>query len=260
MENLERHFNDFITLMDTQQFNLKEMNYAVLKSHKTQLKQLSQLGNSSVFIFDLCKKEHVFSSGLYEDFIDKSDRSVKGILNFLDKTVHEEDAVTLIKRWSTSLKLCYAVSPDERKNYKIINDYRVKNKNGEYVRVIDQHQVLELDEEGNIWLSLCIIDISPDQDKENGVRSSVVNFKTGEMIWEYFDPDRTIDHQQIKLSSREKEILFLIKEGYLSKEIAQKLFLSVHTINTHRQRILEKLKVANSMEAIKYASDLGLLK
>jgi hypothetical protein len=184
MENLERYFREFINLMDTQQFDLKQMNYAVLKSHKSQLKQLSSLGNSSVFIFDLCKKEHVFSSGLYENFIDKTDRSATGILNFLDKTVHEEDSIKLIKRWTSSLKLCYAVSPAERKNYKIINDYRVKNKNGDYVRVIDQHQVLELDPEGNIWLSLCIIDISPDQDKENGVRSSIVNFKTGEMIWE----------------------------------------------------------------------------
>jgi DNA-binding CsgD family transcriptional regulator len=260
MENLERYFREFITLMDTQQFDLKEMNYAVLKSHKRQLKQLSNLGNSSVFIFDLCKKEHVFSSGLYENFIDAKDRSAKGILNFLGRTVHEEDSVSLIKRWITSLKLCYAVSPEERKNYKIINDYRIKNNNGDYVRVIDQHQVLELDVQGNIWLSLCIIDISPDQDKQNGVKSSIVNFKTGELMWEYSDQEQNKEDHQIKLSSREKEILSLIKEGYLSKEIAGKLFLSVHTVNTHRQRILEKLKVANSMEAIKYASDLGLLK
>jgi DNA-binding CsgD family transcriptional regulator len=260
MENLESYFREFIALMDTQQFKLQEMNYALLKNHKTQLKQLSDLGNSSVFIFDLCKKEHVFSSGLYEDFIDETDRSGNGILNFLNKTVHEEDSISLIKRWISSLKLCYAVSPPERKNYKIINDYRVKNKNGDYVRVVDQHQVLELDLQGNIWLSLCIIDISPHQDKESGVKSSIVNFKTGEFIWEYFDPERIKEDQQIKLSSREKEILSLIKEGYLSKEIAEKLFLSVHTVNTHRQRILEKLKVANSMEAIKYASDLGLLK
>jgi DNA-binding CsgD family transcriptional regulator len=258
MENLKNYFTEFITLMEAQQFNSNELNYGVLKNHRAQLKQLSNVGNSSVFIFDLCKKEHVFASGLYENFIDKTDRSAIGILNFLDQTVHEEDSITLIKRWITSLKLCYAAAPSERKNYKIINDYRIKNKNGDLVRVVDQHQVLELDAQGNIWLSLCLIDISPDQNRSEGVKSSIVNFKTGELIWEDLPTEKEPVDRPV-LTSREKEILSLSKDGYLSKEIAKKLFLSVHTVNTHRQRILEKLEVNNSMEAIKYATTLKML-
>jgi DNA-binding NarL/FixJ family response regulator len=53
--------------------------------------------------------------------------------------------------------------------------------------------------------------------------------------------------------------LQLVKDGRLSKEISEELHISVHTVNTHRQRILEKLDVDNSMEAVKYASELGLL-
>ena len=258
MENLKNYFTEFIALMDVQQFNSRELNYGVLKNHRTQLKQLSDVGNSSVFVFDLFKKEHVFASGLYEDFIDKTDRSAKGIFHFLDQTVHEEDSITLIKRWTTSLKLCYAATPADRKNYKIINDYRIRNKNGDLVRVVDQHQVLELDPQGNIWLSLCLIDISADQNKQRGVKSSIVNFKTGELVWEDVGDERMTDVPV--LSAREKEILLLIKDGFLSKEIAKKLFLSVHTLNTHRQRILEKLNVDNSMEAIKYASGVGMIR
>lgn len=258
MENLKNYFTEFITLMDVQQFNSGALNYSLLKNHRTQLKQMSNVGNSSVFVFDLFKKEHVFASGLYEDFIDKADRSATGIFNFLDQTVHEEDSITLIKRWTTSLKLCYSAPPSERKNFKIINDYRIRNKNGDLVRVVDQHQVLELDAQGNIWLSLCLIDISADQNKERGVKSSIVNFKTGELIWEGLGDERVTDVPV--LSTREKEILLLIKEGFLSKEIAKKLFLSVHTVNTHRQRILEKLNVGNSMEAIKYATGVGMFR
>lgn len=259
MENLRSYFTEFTTLIGTQQFNLDELNYSVLNNHTSQLKLLSEIGNSSIFIFDLCKKEHVFSSGLYETLVDEKDKSAKGIFSFFNHTVHQEDSVTLLKRWITSLKLCYAIAPAERKNYKIINDYRIKNKNGEYIRVIDQHQVLELDSQGNIWLAVCFIDISPDQDKYTGVRSSIVNFKTGELVWEALSKEKISEQNPIKLSSREKQILVLIKEGYLSKEIAEKLCLSVHTVNTHRQRILEKLNVDNSIEAIKYSSDLGLL-
>ena len=257
MENLESYFTEFITLMNTQQFS-SELNYSILNNHTSQLEVLSERGNSSVFIFDFCKKEHVFSAGLYETLIDKNDKSAKGIFSFFNHTVHQEDSINLLKRWITSLKLCYAISPTERKNYKIINDYRIKNGKGEYIRVIDQHQVLELDAQGNIWLAVCFIDISPDQDKYTGVRSSIVNFKTGELVWEALEKTKE-EHIPIKLSPREKQILSLIKEGYLSKEIAEKLFLSVHTVNTHRQRILEKLNVGTSIEAIRYSSNLGLL-
>lgn len=43
------------------------------------------------------------------------------------------------------------------------------------------------------------------------------------------------------LSSRETELIYLITEGLTNKEIAEKLFLSVHTIKTHRKNIIKKL-------------------
>jgi len=53
--------------------------------------------------------------------------------------------------------------------------------------------------------------------------------------------------------------LQLIAKGLISKQIADKLFISVNTVNTHRQRILEKLNADNSFKAIKYASKLGII-
>jgi len=64
---------------------------------------------------------------------------------------------------------------------------------------------------------------------------------------------------QIELTKRETEILKLVKEGYLSKEISSKLFISLHTVNTHRQRFLEKLGAQNSFEAVNFASKFGLI-
>jgi DNA-binding CsgD family transcriptional regulator len=45
----------------------------------------------------------------------------------------------------------------------------------------------------------------------------------------------------------------------LSKEISNVLSISLHTVNTHRQRFLEKLGANNSMEAVMFASRFGLL-
>ena len=61
------------------------------------------------------------------------------------------------------------------------------------------------------------------------------------------------------LSSREKEILKLIAEEYTNPEIAEKLFLSVRTIDTHRQNLIQKLNVKNTAGLVKYAIKSGLL-
>lgn len=61
------------------------------------------------------------------------------------------------------------------------------------------------------------------------------------------------------LSSREKEILKLIAEEYTNPEIAEKLFLSVRTVDTHRQNLIQKLDVKNTAGLVKYAIKSGLV-
>lgn len=63
----------------------------------------------------------------------------------------------------------------------------------------------------------------------------------------------------IGLSKREIEIIRLSAEGLSASEIAERLFLSVHTVNTHRQRIYAKMDVKNVSDMLRKASDLGLV-
>ncbi len=58
------------------------------------------------------------------------------------------------------------------------------------------------------------------------------------------------------LSMREKEILKMIQAGKRSKEIAELLFISINTVNRHRQNILEKMRVGNTTEACTMATKL----
>ncbi len=55
------------------------------------------------------------------------------------------------------------------------------------------------------------------------------------------------------LSTREKEILVLVVKGMTNKEIAQKLFLSAHTIITHRRNIVRKLEIHSTAGLTVYA-------
>lgn len=60
------------------------------------------------------------------------------------------------------------------------------------------------------------------------------------------------------LSPREREVLQLMAEGNSTKEIAEKLFLSVKTIEAHRSQIMRKLDIHNIAELTKYAIREGL--
>jgi len=65
--------------------------------------------------------------------------------------------------------------------------------------------------------------------------------------------------EQENLSKRELEVLHLIAEGYTNAEIAEKLFNSKRTIETHRQNMLEKTRCKNTASLIKYAVKNGLV-
>lgn len=61
--------------------------------------------------------------------------------------------------------------------------------------------------------------------------------------------------QPTKITIREREVLKLISEGLVTKEIAEKLFISIGTVATHRRNLISKLKVKNTAELVKVASD-----
>jgi two-component system response regulator NreC len=61
------------------------------------------------------------------------------------------------------------------------------------------------------------------------------------------------------LSDRELEVLRLIALGHTNNEIAEQLFLSVRTVESHRSHIQQKLGVTNRAELVRYAIDRGLV-
>lgn len=61
-----------------------------------------------------------------------------------------------------------------------------------------------------------------------------------------------------KLSKRELEIVNLIVGGLTNAKIAEKLFLSTFTVDTHRKNILQKLEVKNTAELVKMAFEQGI--
>jgi|YNPNPStandDraft_1061719.scaffolds.fasta_scaffold20081_3 two-component system response regulator NreC len=63
-----------------------------------------------------------------------------------------------------------------------------------------------------------------------------------------------------ELSPRETEVLALIAAGYSNQQIAEKLVISVKTVETHKAHIMEKLGARSRVDLVRYALDKGLLK
>ena len=62
----------------------------------------------------------------------------------------------------------------------------------------------------------------------------------------------------ILLSNREYEVLHLIAYEFTAKEIASKLFISKHTVDSHRKRLMEKLQVKNTAGMVRVAFQEGI--
>ena len=243
----------------SQQLCKESLDYSILAKHIAFLESLSIMQSSVISIFDLAQMEHVYLSPNFTELLgwDKN-RVAYPDNDYIDQRMHPDDLCQLKKVSDQLFSIILRVDPDWReqmKFIKVIMDYRTQGKNGSYVRVIEQHKLLELDQQGNAWLSMSVMDLSPDQDMNSLCRYRLVNTQTGELY--HFPSLPTLGEQ--KLSFREQEILQLLAEGLISKQIADKLYISVNTVNTHRQRIIEKLSVSNTAEAVRYAGQLGLI-
>jgi DNA-binding NarL/FixJ family response regulator len=79
------------------------------------------------------------------------------------------------------------------------------------------------------------------------------------LVRDYVDRGGRGEEQFDVLTPRELEVLKLIAEANTSKEIAEKLFISIKTVDRHRQNILDKLGMRDRVELTRYAIRRGLI-
>ena len=242
-----------------QRFRIKELDYSILDKHIEFIRSLEKMHRSAISIFDMARQQHIYLSEHFEDLLGWDlEEARKPGHEYIDSKMHPDDLDRLTRASSRFYELAMKVQREDRGNmqhYKMILDYRTMGKDGKYVRVIEQHKLLELDQDDNFWLGLSILDLSPDHDLSSMCRFRLVNTKTGEL----FHVPAEEDMPRHNLSIREQEVLQLLSKGLISKQIADQLFISVNTVNTHRQRIIEKLNVNNTAEAIQHAANLGVI-
>lgn len=252
-------YAEYGQLLDKQQFDPAQLDYSQLDTHCAFLNRLAEVENTAVSLFDMYRRKHVFASYNFTTLLGYDAEGLESLTNeYFDNRIHPDDRLKMLRNGVNALKFLYSIPAEDRRQYKFACEFRVMNGEGNYIRVIEQQQALALDNDNNVWLSLGVMDISPTQEGIPDVNGRIINFKTGKTFMLEMHEDKTADAEKT-LTPRQAQILALVKEGLLSKEISDKLSISIHTVNTHRQRILEKLGADNSMEAIRYAAGLGLV-
>jgi DNA-binding CsgD family transcriptional regulator len=231
-----------------QQISSLDVDYNFWNRKRALIQQMSQISQSCLFTVDVFRGRYDFASSAFSDLFGYKPEWLNSIEkqgDFLEDMVHPDDLEKLIKMQIDHSHFIYSLEPQYRNDYSNTYTFRMRNVHKEYLNVISRQRVIQQDVNGKAWIVLGEVSILPDQRPLDDVQKITVNLKTGEMIYtpNKFDYD-------ISLSQREIEILNLIRLGYLSKEIADKLYISLNTVNNHRKNILRKLGVSNSMEAI----------
>jgi DNA-binding CsgD family transcriptional regulator len=134
----------------------------------------------------------------------------------------------------------------QTKNFRAYFDYKLTRQDGSVSRIIQESIVLKRDANRNISFFLALVtDIT--SLKGNDRQHLHLTNGTSSMLYEV--DNKTGACRQLELlSKRELEIVRLLGQNLCSEEIARKLFISPHTVNTHRQNMLRKLTMRDTSE------------
>lgn len=164
------------------------------------------------------------------------------------KKIHPDDRMKKYVHELRFFRFLESVNIENRSEFSVFSKIRMQDKKGIYQWI--RHRMFYFFSPYNrkLRFALCLYDIEWDQSALSS-RFLIINTVKGKVALE----DK-MDYNNI-LSPREMEILKQIGEGLTSKEIADVLSISIHTVNRHRQNILEKLKVKNSVSAFNEVMD-----
>ena len=200
-------------------------------------------------------------------FISEGSASITGYTNtemmalgreYILSRIHPEDMETYASsHFKRFIEFIENLSASEIKKCRFSVNYRFKRKDGEYIKVLQQYVILEVNEAGYPLLSLGILtDITLHKTDDKMIFSTA--FYDKKKGFEVISTE-SYPQEQLAITKREYEVIRFIRQGLSSKQIADKMYLSGHTVNAHRRNILRKTGCKNSAELIAYSIHHNLI-
>lgn len=215
------------------------------------------MGDFYYYIFNVLSGTFEFVSSDVENVIGYP--PTKYTLENLLGRIHPEDLNHVRNCENTVLSFFKKLPPEKFFNYKIRYDFREKKSNGEYARIMHQVITINYSPEGTILHTFGIhTDITHLKTKTHP-NLSFIGLNGEPSFLDY--PIENYEHPKhhTVFSMREQEILNQLWEGLDSMEIAEMLFISKNTVDTHRRTMLSKAGARNVVELIRFALKNGEL-
>ena len=206
------------------------------------------------FVFDFPRMEYLFVSESVREITGYSARQwIDGGVGWVIKTLYQEDAKRLINLHGALFNFYYSIPVIERKDYKYAYELRFVRKDGTVIWLLQQGSFIELCQDGKPAVTFDILTDVTEFKKNNTMTLSMSKGDKSHFTL-YFPIEG-----DVHFSKREIEILRLLSEGCSSKRIGERLFISSHTVDTHRRNMLKKSGKKDSTALVFYAKENGLI-
>ncbi len=175
---------------------------------------------------------------------------------FMGQAVHPDDLLTILEMWNKFNLFAEKVPFEKLKDLQLMRCYRLKNKNGEYRKIVDRATIMEYGDNNVIVKCLSAISLAPLVSSFETATGLVLDISNGEQL-ENYNP-KSEDARSL-LTSREIQVLRLLAAGFKNKDVATKLGISLLTVQTHRKRLVKKLGIKSPMDIVWKALEFNLV-
>lgn len=183
----------------------------------------------------------------------------KGV-EFFVNSVHPDDIGILLNEvYPAFVRIIEEAPIEERRRAQVQYNYRFRIKSGEYQNLVEQTYVLELDNMGSASLFLGHVTVLLNQEVLP-VRFACRRINDAGVAETFYHKTFAGEESLLdRVTPREMDILRNLAMGKKSREIADELYISKHTVDTHRRNLLKKLECKSTVDLAQLAFANGLL-
>jgi len=178
-------------------------------------------------------------------------------IEFLFEIIHPDDKDFFILHETRALEFCKQLDSEKQQKYKVVHDYRLKTRDGIYLRVLQQAYTYEM-KNGLIQKTLVVHSDITHIKRDSTPELHIIGWG-GEPSFYNVEVVDIPSAQGIKLSNRELEIARMIDQGMTSKKIANTLHISYHTVSNHRKNLMKKTQSTSFIAMLQRLKETGLL-
>jgi hypothetical protein len=218
-----------------------------------ELEEMMEANNQFFYIADLIQVKVIYTSKRSKEMLGVDPIDLN--LYHLFEATHPQDIQRNSLGRAIVLKMAHDLYVAE-KGFKLIStNFRVKNPGGNYSNLLMQ---LYLYYDTIPYKSVYLLKLHTNIDWFRKLKHGYHYYLGNDLSYFRYPDDKLLKTGNI-FSQREFEIIRLIESGLSSEQIAEKLYLSLHTVNTHRRNILKKTGKAHISDLIYDLKERGLL-